>query len=261
MSKRGVVRFDAKGPAAGDLEMWPEIPAASIESGEPVQRGHLYVNEPSIGLSAGIWDCTPFIGVMETYPVTEFMLLLEGSLTIIEPSGKSTVIKAGESFILPKGLICKWHQPDYVRKFFVILDNSKIPAEQGDKLRVIKLDHGLVPHTVTASPPADILIGTVPQQRGQDVFVDASGQLSIGIWDTTSYHRIPVPFPRYELMHFLDGSVSMTIAPEAGDAAQRHLFQAGDTMFITKGTKADFKVESDYLRKIYVIFIPAAPAN
>lgn len=262
MSKAGVIRFAPSGPTGIGLETWPVLDPASLESGEPVQRGHLYVDEPKIGLSAGVWDCTPCIGKMEPYPVTEFMLVLEGRVTIIDTTGNKTVISAGESFILPKGLVCQWHQPDDMRKYFVILDDPKIPAEPADKLRVIKLDHHVVPTTVTPSPGSDILIGAVPRQRGEDVFVDISGQLSIGIWDTTPYHRIVVPFPRYELMHFLEGSVSMATEAsgkaEAGKPAQRQLFQAGETMFITQGTTADFKVESDYLRKIYVIFIPAA---
>jgi uncharacterized cupin superfamily protein len=258
MATAGVIGFKAMGPETG-LETWPAIPAASIESGDPVQRGHLYVDVPAHGLSAGIWDCTPFIGVMEPYPVTEFMLVLDGQVTIIEADGKATVIAAGESFILPKGLVCKWHQPDYMRKYFVILDDPAIPAEPAAKQRVIKLDHDLVPQTVTPSPGPEILQGGVPQQHGEDIFVDASGQLTIGIWDTTPYHRIAVPFPRYEFMHFLEGAVSMTTTPEAG--AQRHLFQTGESMFITQGTQADFKVESDYLRKIFVIFIPSKPVG
>jgi uncharacterized cupin superfamily protein len=258
MSNAGVIRFEPMGPAGAGLETWPAIDPASLESGEPVQRGHLYVDEPAIGLSAGVWDCTPCTGKLEPYPVTEFMLVLEGAVTIIDASGQQTVISTGESFILPKGLVCQWHQPDYMRKFFVILDDPKIPAEPADKLRVTKLDHHLVPTAVTPSPGPEILIGEVPRQRGEDVFTDISGQLSIGIWDTTPYHRIAVPFPRYELMHVLDGAVSMTTTAAPEQPASRQLFKAGETMFITQGTVADFKVESDYLRKIYVIFIPSA---
>jgi len=239
------------------LAPWPDFPPEALEtgslpSGGAGQNGHYVFEEPSIGLSAGVWDGTACTAKMEPYPVTEFMLLLEGSVTMTEPDGKRTTMTAGESFIVPKGTICQWHQPGYVRKFFVILDDAKTPLASGATRRIIKLDHARVPDELTASPPADLLISGQPQQHNFTYFEDASGQLTIGLWDTTAYHRKNVPFPRYELMHFLEGEVSTTDA-----AGRKEHFRAGDTLFIPFGTKADFNVTSDYLRKIYVIFSKA----
>ncbi len=118
-------------------------------------------------------------------------------------------------------------------------------------LTVIKLDHGLVPKESSPAPAPETLIGPVPSQRSHTYYTDPSGQLTIGIWDTSYYHRKTVPFPRYELMHFLDGAVSMTHEDGSTEA-----FNAGDSVFVPLGTMADFKVDGEYLRKIYVIFMP-----
>jgi uncharacterized cupin superfamily protein len=91
----------------------------------------------------------------------------------------------------------------------------------------------------------------VPKQRSHTCYTDPSGQFTVGIWDTSYYHRKIVPFPRYELMYFLDGVVSMT-----GDDGGTETFTAGDSVFVPLGAKADFKVDGDYLRKVYVIFMP-----
>jgi uncharacterized cupin superfamily protein len=135
---------------ATGLAVWPEIPASALAVGKPVQRGHYYLEDKARGLTAGVWDCTAMTEKGGPYSVNEFMILLEGEVTLIEPpknvpsplageggapSGRAgegaaqaeprrTTFRAGESFIIPKGLPCQWHQDGYVRKFFVIFDDA-----------------------------------------------------------------------------------------------------------------------------------------
>ena len=246
-----VIRFARYDGADTALPRWPDIPAAGLESGLPVQGGITYFEKPKIGLSAGVWECTAFTGKMEPYPVHEFMLLLEGEVTIAEAGGMMTTVRAGESFIVPRGLTCQWKQPGYVKKYFVIFEEPASAPVAKNTPGVIKLDHRLIPTETSPAPAAETLFGPVPQQRSRDSYTDPSGQLMIGIWDTSYYHRKIVPFPRYELMHILEGSVSMT-----HDDGSVQAFAAGDTLFVPFGTMADFKVGGDYLRKIYVIFAP-----
>jgi len=72
----------------------------------------------------------------------------------------------------------------------------------------------------------------------------------VGLWDTTGYHRKLIDFPRHELMHLLEGSVTFT---DAKGAAQT--FTKGDTFFVPLGAPNSWKSEG-YLRKIYCIFLP-----
>ncbi len=40
-----IVRFEPRGPAGRGLARWPDMAAAELESGAPVQNGHYYVND------------------------------------------------------------------------------------------------------------------------------------------------------------------------------------------------------------------------
>jgi len=253
MSNDGIVRFEPKGPG-GELHQWDEIPASDLESGRPVQRGHFYLDDAERGLSAGVWDCTAFTGKPGPYSVNEFMVILEGSVTIVEAGGRETTIRAGESFIIPKGLHCQWKQPGYVRKYFVIFnDASGLKPSNPAALHVLRPDPKGV--LTKSTPPAPELIQSgSPVQHAHEWFSDLTGQWTVGVWDTTGYHRKPIPFPRHELMHILEGKVTLT---DAGGKAQT--FTAGDTFFVPLGTVCDWKSEG-YLRKIYCIFQPRLTA-
>ena len=253
MSGTGILRFESKGPPGG-LARWPDFAAGDLESGTPVQRGHEYLNDAAHGLTSGVWDCTAFTTPMMSYPVNEFMILLEGEVTIIEETGRRTTVRAGESFILPKGLRCQWHQAGYVRKFFVIFDDAsgaipKNPAALG----VYRPDPKgeLAP---SAAPGADVLLSAPPHQAAQVWFEDMTGQWTVGVWSSTPYHRKTIPFPRHELMHILEGEVALTDGTGAV-----HRFKAGDTLFVPMGTPCDWKNTQD-IRKIYCIFQPKAAA-
>lgn len=232
------------------LETWEAIPATSLVSGTPVQRGHLYIDDRQRGLTAGIWACSAMTSQMRVQDCDEFMLLLEGAVEIVQPDGKVTRVVAGESFILPKGLKRQWRQTGDVKKIFVILETPDDESTRdASALAVIKPDPSATLSPSTAPKPEALHSGT-PVQHGRKVFEDRSGKLAVGVWDTTAYHRKTVPFPRHELMCLLEGSVSIT-----GPSGRTQTFKAGESFFVPYGAVTDFKVDG-YVRKIYVILQP-----
>ncbi|HET6160899.1 MAG TPA: cupin domain-containing protein [Dongiaceae bacterium] len=234
-------------PDGGGLEDWGEIPAAELVSGAPKQRGRSYFNAPEIGLSAGVWDCTAFEGKMGLYPVDEFMILLEGSVTVTERSGRVTRIEAGESFVIPRGLDCAWTQEGYVRKIFVIYEDpaAPMPAKPAaDHVIRLDLNAALAP---SAGPDPALLNGPEPHCAEHVVYTDAGGQLTVGLWSATPYDRKATPFGRYELMHFLEGQVDLHNGGTSGQA-----LQAGETIFVPKGTPLGWRNRQD-VKKIFVI--------
>lgn len=254
MGAAHIIRFEPQGPAGSGLERWPDIPEGELTAGAPVQRGHMYLDDKALGLSAGVWDCTAMTTKPGPYSVNEFMILLEGAVTIVDAKGGETTVRAGESFIIPKGLVCSWKQTGYVRKFFVIFDDaSGLAAPDPAALRVLRPDPkgALAP---SEGPPAEVLIGPRPTQHDRGWFEDLTGQLTIGVWDSTPYRRKVIDFPRHELMHILEGEVTLT---EEGGAPQT--FRAGDTFFVPLGCRGDW-VTTGYIRKIYCIFKPKAAA-
>ncbi len=252
MSTPKISRMEPMGPAGKGLEDWGAIPEKSLVSGTPRQRGHFALDDKEHGVSAGVWDCTAFTGTLGPYSCNEFMLLLEGSVTIIDAKGGETVIKAGESFILPKGLVCQWKQTGYVRKFFVIFeDDSGLVAKDPKKLKVIKPDPSAKLSPADGPDPKLIVSGS-PKWHDKLYHEDPTGQWTVGVWSTTPYERKVIPFPRHELMHLLEGSV--TISDGKGGA---ETFRAGDTFFVPKGAMMGWK-NTEPVKKIYCIFLPKA---
>lgn len=245
MQKPQIIAFDAKAP----MEPWEDFPEADILSGTRQHSGTILFEDKERGLSAGVWEQGANVSRWIDYPVNEFMTVLEGEVVIVEEGG-SVSIKAGESFIIPKGLRCQWTQPGHVRKFFVIFDDASGLVNEGP-LHTIKIDPRVALEP-SAPPAAAMLHSPVPEQHAHQYFEDATGQLSIGVWDTTGYHRKLIDFPRHELMCLLDGSVEF----EDGEGGKRR-FTAGDTFFVPMGTPNSWKSEGT-LRKIYVIFQPTA---
>ena len=255
MTDARTVKFEGHGPG-GRMDTWNSIGKDSLAAGSPTptDRGHFYLDEKAIGLQAGVWDCTAFTSKEGPYPVNELMHLLEGSVTIVEKGGQETTINAGETFIIPKGLVCAWKQPGYVRKFFVIFDDkSGAKAKDPSKLHVIKVDTK-APLGSMELPDTSMFVGPVPTQTVKSWFDDASGQMTVGVWATTPFTRKVAPFPRYELMHLLEGEVTIGDGQGGGQT-----FKAGDTFLVPEGAPCAWSNKVP-VRKIYTIFKAKAAA-
>jgi uncharacterized cupin superfamily protein len=242
MSKPAIARYSS----AATLEKWPDYPEEEIAAGSRGQSGHMYFEDGKSGLSTGVWQAEASTTRWMEYPVHEFMMILEGKVTIETERGNLSV-KAGESFVIPKGLRLRWIQKQRVKKFFVIFEGGEPAPKRG----AIKIDPGAM---LEPSPPpsADMLLSPVPTQHSRDVFTDPSGRFNVGVWDTTGYRRRQIDFPRHELMHLLEGSVTFT-----DDAGLNQTFTKGDTFFVPLGTPNAWKSEG-YLRKIFCIVQPEA---
>lgn len=241
---RDMIRFDRD----AELDTWPAIPVAELVSGTPVQRGLTLLDEPSLGLSAGIWDCSAHTSTWLVQPTHEFMILLEGDVTITTDTGETT-FRAGDAFVLPQGLGCRWKQPGYVKKFWVTFEDSSGRVAD-DQLQAILVD-AAAPLSASAPPPPEILHSGSPIQHAHESFVDPSGQFSVGIWDTTAYHRRLLPFDRWELMHILEGEAVL-----ADDEGRAETITAGDTFMEPLDAPTTWQGDG-YLKKIYCIFRPA----
>jgi uncharacterized cupin superfamily protein len=106
----------------------------------------------------------------------------------------------------------------------------------------------------SGGPAPELLLSGAPQQHDKQYFADMTGQWTVGVWDSTPYHRKTIPFPRHELMHILEGEVTIT-----EDGQPPRTFKAGDTFVVPMGTPCDWKT-TEYIRKIYCIFQPKAAA-
>ncbi len=147
MTKPSVIRFDRNAAA---MEAWEDFPAKDVLAGSRKQSGKLFFEDKANGLSAGLWAQPGMESPWMDYPVNEFMALLEGEVTI-EEKDRSLTVKAGESFIIPKGTHCRWVQKGPVKKFFVIHDDASGERNKGE-LHAMKID-----------PKADLKPSTRPR--------------------------------------------------------------------------------------------------
>jgi uncharacterized cupin superfamily protein len=238
MSHPAIIRLDPR----AELFPFDDYPESEIASGSRSCRG-IKVHD-SQGLTVGIWEAEANETNWLDYPAHEFMLVLEGEVTIIEEQ-RSTTIRAGQAFVLPKGLRCRWTQAGRVRKVFMIYD---LPGKAAAPAGVVVLDEAanLPP---SAPPSPEVLLSAPPVQHSLDCFEE--GAFSVGLWQTTGYTRKVIDFPRHELMHLISGTVTFT-----DGAGRTQTFTAGDTFFVPHGTPNGWQSEGT-LRKIFCIVMPA----
>lgn len=244
-----VVKLNPHAPSGEGLQTWEEISPDDLVSGTPVQRGVMVHDRD--GLQVGTWDCTAMTTKMAPYPVHEFMLLLDGDLTIIDEAGQEETIFAGQPFFLPKGFTCTWRQPGYLRKFFLILDCDDYALESDpSRLHVARPEPYGPPDGLTKIElnAADFSTET-PVQRQHLVYESADGKVQVGTWDATAYERPITPSKRNEIMCILEGSVTMT-SPQG-----EQTFHAGDSFFLPLGAPNGWRSEG-YVRKFFCAVWP-----
>lgn len=209
-----VIRFDPNGP--NGLQEWPAMDPDELETDVPVQRGHHYHRVESIGLEVGVWDCTPFTAKESAYPVDEYMLFLDGGLTMVLPDGEEVEIKAGDAFIIPKGFVCKWKQHSFVLKYFMILD-SPVPEADNPSLKRITVPD--------LTQPA----GSVDVAETRTDFVNAAGTMSVNVSNYGAMSQPSLKMSANNLVTVLQGTLILN------DGKESHSFGKGETAYIHQG--------------------------
>lgn len=200
----------------------------------------------------GVWACSPMTGRMGPWSTNEVMVLIEGTVAIDHADGSTLHVTAGDAFFIPKGTVCSWRQAGDLKKFFAIHDDATgIAAAQPEGLRARRIDFA-ASLASTEGPPATLLLSSAPTCCDATAFTDLTGQLTAGIWSATPYTRKAVASPRHELMHIIEGAVTLS-----DDAGREETFSAGETCFVPKGAVVGWKSVSP-VRKMFCSFTPAA---
>tara|TARA_R110002050_G_scaffold250711_1_gene388736 strand:- start:361 stop:1008 length:648 start_codon:yes stop_codon:yes gene_type:complete len=110
---------------------FPTFPSESIESGTREHAGAIVHNKEG-SISIGLWEMEKNTTTWLDYPVTEFMILLKGTVTLeldekdsTQEKNKRVSFTAPQCFVIPKGLRCKWIQEGHVKKWFVSLESPR----------------------------------------------------------------------------------------------------------------------------------------
>lgn len=219
-------RINFHNPDGTGLEQWDEMNPDNLLSGTPVQRGYLCDEITGAGYIAGVWDCTAFVDHPGPYGVDEFMYLLDGSVIMGMPDGTEVEVKAGEAFVIPKGLQCQWKQTGYVRKIFMILDGPEAkPACNPALTRVTVPD--------LASP--DLPAGAISAARTD--FVNAAGTMRVSLAQHAATTSAASPAPANQVIVIMEGALTLTHdgTPET--------FAKGEAVYVPQGCVTGWQTE------------------
>lgn len=214
-------RITSDGPQGVGLTLWPAMDPTTLAAGNPVQKGHLHDEVEAVDYSAGVWDCTAFDDAPGPYPVDEYMYLLEGKVEMVLPDGSKETVRAGEAFVIPKGLECQWKMPVTVRKIFMILDgDSPAATAKGVSLSRVTVCRG---DFAPVAPVDQVSVRTthfVNHDARMSVYSESFG---------AALHGMTPPGPR-QIIHVLKGSLTLGEGAEGAET-----FAAGDVTYIHAG--------------------------
>lgn len=182
-------------------------------------------------------------GRVISLPTDEFVIALSGGL-ILRGSGGTAVVGVGESAVLPAGLSFEWRASGATTAVVMACPTTCVRAMD---VVPINVEASLAP----SNPPlAELLAGPTPSCRNHADFRSASGEFVCGTWDSTPYHRRPMVYRHVELMHLLEGAV--TLEDSDGSAT----FSRGDTLLCARGAECAW-ISEVQVKKIYATHRPA----
>jgi uncharacterized cupin superfamily protein len=192
------------------------------------------------GVSAGL---VPFSGdaVIEDFPHSETLVVHAGHV-VLSSAEHTLELDVGASAVIGRGTRLTVQASAGSIWAFCAVDQADAPVCPGLTL----LDRYTLLNP-SAAPEPQILIGPTPQCRALNLFDDALTELRIGIWDSTPYARHGRPHKLHELMHLLEGSVTLQ-NNEGGEVT----VNTGDTVFVAKGAPCAW-TSRVYVRKVYAV--------
>lgn len=101
----------------------PDVPqeTATFIAGTPMGADHVYFDRANPKYRMGIWRSQPYTEFYDSYAADEFMVVLEGSVTL-ETDGFSETYAKGDAFFVPKGFRGYWRQSEPMLKYYVIIE-------------------------------------------------------------------------------------------------------------------------------------------
>lgn len=226
MSEKKIIKLSQNPIGFGDVS--DELDAGMFESSLPVQHSHSFFEDEALGLYIGVWDTTDMVETAVPYACDEFMFIIEGAVEIKNnETGKIETIMAGESFVIPQGYDCQWHQQGYLRKFYVIYEPQKTPEKPVTENVVYISENSNIPWQETSDG-----------HRKKILYQNNDQRFTAGVWQSNSLTTGLINFPYHEFIFINNGSLICT--DEMGVA---HHFKTGDALFIPQGTRCAWQIE------------------
>ncbi len=122
-----ILPLDADELRQMDLESVPPFPAEIVLEGEN-ENWESVIHQGQFVVS--VFEASPaVIDVSEPFPYDEFVLVLEGEVTLTNVDGGKQTYKEGDTFLVPKGWLGTWDMPYKYREMIVIETDALLTGE------------------------------------------------------------------------------------------------------------------------------------
>ncbi|UZE20206.1 cupin domain-containing protein [Pseudomonas sp. B21-054] len=223
--------------ADGRLASTPFTPG-SLGANDPFDRLIAYAGAD--GMAAGVVRASGRFSV-DDYPFNETIVVHAGAVTL-RSQAQTLQLKPGESAVI--GLGTALEVEAQAESLWAFCADAPVVDARHPGLTALPAHTHLSP---SAAPDDEILISPPPQCRSNNLFVEEATNLRIGVWDSTPYTRRSRPHKLHELMHLLEGSVTL----QAADGSDLTV-NTGDTVFVPLNAPCAWQ-SSVYVRKVYVV--------
>lgn len=213
---------------------------AAFGPADPFARDREIAWEGPGAMSAGRVAFAGEIDVAQ-YPHIEMLVVVDGELSLTVPGTAPLMLGRGEGAVIARGTAVRVQAVARTRFVF-----CAAAAETSGQPRITRLraDAAFKPSN---PPPAEVLLGPVPQCRSDNVFTDTATDFRAGTWDSTPYHRIVRAHRLNEFMFLLDGGVRFA-SPDGSVLST----VAGDAVFVPQGAPIGWE-SSERVAKFYVV--------
>lgn len=114
----GVLSLDAEEMRELKLDSIPPWPAGIVLKGTN-EHWQKVLHQGEVAVT--IYEAQPaLIDVSEPYPYDEFVLVLEGQVTLTHIDGEKQTYRVGETFLVPKGWQGTWDMPFKYREMIIV---------------------------------------------------------------------------------------------------------------------------------------------
>lgn len=196
---------------------------------------------PAGAVSVAVLDLAD-AGDVASLPADEFLIVLSGALEVAS-AGHRIALARGEAGVLPGGVGFAWRAQRGTRAI-VMRCASGEPGAQAP----IRIDEQ-APLSPSAAPRAELLLSPTPSCRNFTAYRSANGEFECGVWDSTPYRRTAMEYRHYELMHLLEGSVTLA------DGRHSRTFVAGDIFLVEQHALCSWDSRV-HVKKVYAIHRP-----
>jgi uncharacterized cupin superfamily protein len=214
--------------------------AAGLGANDPFAdvRQSLYFGDD--GIAAGRVEMAGAVTVPD-YPFSEMLVVHRGQVSL-RSEALDIDLGPGHSAVIGRGTQLRIEARPGSLWAFCAATRGSGPNKPG--ITPIERRAALTP---SLPPEASVLVGPTPQCRSNNLFEDTASTLRIGVWDSTPYTRTARPHKVHELMHVLEGEVTLKQAD--GPALE---VKTGDTVFVVQGAPCAW-VSTVYVRKYYAV--------